>query len=77
MNLTLPSYLPSFFTDYWPVWVLVLLWSLFWKGWALWTAAKRDAKIWFVVFLVVNTVGILEIAYIYFFSKRKGVSAPQ
>ncbi len=50
---------------------LLLIWSLFWKGLALWKAAQRREKIWFLVLLVVNTVGILEILYLYFFSKEK------
>lgn len=47
----------------------VLVWSLIWKGLALWRAAKNNSKPWFVVILVVNTVGILEIIYYFFFSK--------
>ena len=47
------------------------IWSLFWKGWALWRAAKNDSKVWFVVLLVVNTVGILEILYIFVFGKTR------
>lgn len=46
--------------------VLVLIvWSIIWKGLALWRAAKRGEKIWFVVFLIVNTAGILEIIYLF------------
>lgn len=51
--------------------VILMLWSLFWKAWALWIAARRGEKVWFGVMLVVNTVGILEILYIYVFSKDK------
>lgn len=47
----------------------LIVWSIFWKGWALWTAAKKDSKPWFIVLLVLNTVGILEILYIFVFSK--------
>jgi hypothetical protein len=55
------------------VWVLVLFaWSLVWKGLALWRAAKLGSKPWFVAFLVVNTVGILEILYLYVFSQPRG-----
>jgi methionyl-tRNA synthetase len=49
----------------------VMIWSLIWKGWALWKSARHGSKIWFVVFLIVNTLGILEILYIYIFSKKK------
>ena len=47
----------------------LLIWSIFWKGWALWKAARQDSKVWFIVLLIVNTVGILEILYIFVFSK--------
>jgi len=50
---------------------VIMLWSLFWKAWALWTAARRGEKVWFGVMLVINTVGILEILYIYVFSRGK------
>jgi hypothetical protein len=51
--------------------VPVLIWSLIWKGLALWTAARQGQKIWYVALLIVNTLGILEILYIYVFSKMK------
>lgn len=53
-------------------WVLAVLivWSLIWKGWALWKSARIGSKPWFVVLLIVNTAGILEILYIYVFSKK-------
>lgn len=45
--------------------LILIIWSLFWKGLALWKAAGKRQIIWFVIFLVVNTVGILEILYIF------------
>ena len=48
----------------------LVIWGIFWKGWALWRAAKNDSKVWFVVILILNTVGILDILYIFIFSKR-------
>lgn len=48
----------------------LLVWSLFWKGWALWKAAKNDSKPWFVALLLINTMGILDILYIYVFGKE-------
>ncbi|MCX6714219.1 MAG: DUF5652 family protein [Candidatus Uhrbacteria bacterium] len=54
-----------------PVWILgaLTIWTLPWKGVALWKAAqKKDAR-WFVALLLINTVGILEILYIFIFSK--------
>lgn len=55
---------------------LVLIWSLVWKGFALWKAATQNDKVWFVVLLLVNTAGILEILYLFVFSKKNG-QAPQ
>ena len=55
------------------VWLIVLLalWTVPWKGVALWKAARANSKPWFIVLLIVNTVGLLEIIYIFGFSKKK------
>jgi hypothetical protein len=54
------------------MWYLALFaWVVVWKGFALWKAARQDQRWWFVVLLVINTLGILEILYIYVFSNRK------
>lgn len=52
----------------------VLLWTIPWKGVALWKAAQNGQKIWFIVLLVINTLAILEILYIFIFQK-KGIEA--
>lgn len=52
----------------------VLVWSIVWKGLALWKSARTDSKVWFVVFLIVNTLGILEILYLYVFSGKNTMS---
>jgi len=49
---------------------LVAIWSVVWKGLALWKAAKKDHKYWYVAMLVINTAGILEIIYLAFFQKK-------
>ena len=54
--------------------LVVFLWTIFWKAWALWKAARSGNKIWFIVLLLVNTLGILDILYIYFFSEHKKVT---
>jgi Family of unknown function (DUF5652) len=51
-----------------------IIWSIVWKGFALWRAAKNESRIWFVVLLVINTLGILEILYLFVFSKKKTAS---
>lgn len=54
-----------------PIIYLILAWTLPWKGVALWRAAKNGQKSWFIALLVVNTLAILEIIYIFYFSKPK------
>jgi hypothetical protein len=49
----------------------IIIWTLFWKGCALWFAAKDNKKWWFVALLILNTVGILEIVYIFVVAKKK------
>ena len=56
----------------WIIW-LILLWTLPWKGVALWKAARNEHKWWFIALLVLNTMAILEIIYIFFFSGKKGI----
>ena len=51
--------------------LVLAVWSIVWKGTALWKAAKNGSRNWYIVMLVVNTVGILEIIYIFFFNKKK------
>lgn len=51
--------------------LLIIAWILFWKGWALWRAAKNNQKYWFIAILLVNTLGILEIIYLQWFTKKK------
>jgi hypothetical protein len=48
---------------------VIAIWSFIWKGFALWKSARKNHMIWFIVLLIVNTAGILEILYIYIFSK--------
>ncbi len=48
-----------------------IIWVLFWKGCALWIAAQNNKKVWFLVLLVLNTAGILEIVYIFYVAKKK------
>ncbi len=59
-----PLWLPPFIA-------IVALWSIFWKGLALWHSARRGEPWWFLALLIVNTVGILEIVYLFAFAKLK------
>ncbi|MDO8601114.1 MAG: DUF5652 family protein [bacterium] len=51
-----------------PILLAIIAWVLPWKGYALWKAAKNSHKKWFIVMLVMNTLAILEIVYIFYFS---------
>jgi len=51
--------------------LLIFLWVLPWKGVALWKSAKNGHKKWFIALFLLNTLAILEIIYIFYFSKPK------
>lgn len=48
---------------------LLLVWQWPWKGVALWRAAKKNQLTWFIVLFLVNSAAILEILYIFWWSK--------
>jgi len=50
---------------------LIFLWTLPWKGIALWKAARNKQVNWFIAILILNTFAILEITYLFFFQKNK------
>ena len=47
--------------------IFLIIWSFVWKGIALWRAGRNNQLAWFIVMLLINTLGILEILYIAFF----------
>jgi len=55
---------------YSPILYLLIIWSIIWKGIALWHSARNKQLVWYITILIVNTVGILEIVYLIFFKKR-------
>ena len=50
---------------------ILIVWALIWKGLALWYSARNRQKIWFVVVLILNTMGILPIIYLLFFRRKR------
>ncbi len=57
--------------------VLSVIWTVAWKGLALWYAARRGEKGWFIAMMLINTIGILEIIYLFGVAKvhkNEGVS---
>ena len=60
--------LEQFFNN--PRTILLFIWALAWKGYALWRAANNDQQYWYIALLIVNLLGILEIIYLLFFQKK-------
>lgn len=69
-----PSYYhmmtPFLFASLLPLLPIFFVWSIAWKGWALWLAARRKETLWFIALLILNTAGLLEIFYIFVIAKR-------
>ncbi|MEW6141872.1 MAG: DUF5652 family protein [Chloroflexota bacterium] len=63
----MPFDLGSFGLVFW----FVLVWSMVWKGIALWKAGRNGQLGWYVAMFIVNTAGILEILYIFIFGRKK------
>lgn len=51
--------------------IILIVWSVVWKGLALWHSARRNQPWWFVILMFVNTLGILEIVYLFGVAKLK------
>ena len=75
MDILSRNFFPSIENAFGPVavWLLVplLLWTFLWKGLGLWYSARNEERYWFIAILILNTVGVLEIAYLFFFAKKK------
>ena len=50
--------------------IIILLWVLPWKVYAVWLAARRGDKKWFIALLLLNTFAILDIFYIFYIVKK-------
>lgn len=53
--------------------LILALWTIPWKIYAVWVACKNNHKKWFVALIILNTVGILEIFYIFKIAKKSWV----
>ncbi len=51
--------------------ILITVWTVFWKSLALWNAALNNQRNWFIALIIINTVGILEIIYLFRFAAKK------
>ncbi|KKU46991.1 MAG: hypothetical protein UX66_C0028G0001 [Parcubacteria group bacterium GW2011_GWF2_46_8] len=60
----------QFFTQNQAAFIALSIWSLIWKGFALWRASRNNQRNWFIALLVLNTMGILEMVYLFWISKK-------
>lgn len=51
--------------------LLLMIWSMFWKGLALWHASRKKEPIWFIALFIINSGGILELIYLFGVAKIK------
>lgn len=76
MNLSdiftsLPAYDFLFSEDYKVyTFLLVGVWVGVWKAIALWYSARYSQKWWFIFMIISNTLGVLEIIYLFFFKAK-------
>jgi hypothetical protein len=47
------------------------VWGIVWKGLALWKASQRSERNWFIIILIINSFGILDIIYYYLVGRGK------
>lgn len=61
----------QFLAQNWPILFIAGAWTITWEGLALWRSARSGDKKWFIALLVINTLGLLEIVYLYLVKKEK------
>jgi len=54
-----------------PTLPFLILWEGFWKGFALWHSGRRGQSVWFVILVIVNTVGIVPTIYLFAVARLK------
>jgi methionyl-tRNA synthetase len=57
--------LPTFLAFLLPVMIILVPIFVFLKVYSLWHAAKRGELLWFLALMFINTLGILELVYIF------------
>ena len=57
--------------------IILIIWTFIWKGLALWKSSRSNQPIWFVLLLIINTFGILEIIYLILYSKHSVSITPK
>ena len=44
--------------------IILVIWEVYWKYHALWLAARKLDKKWFIAILIINSAGLLPIYYL-------------
>ncbi len=60
----------QFMQQNWWMFLILTLWVLPWKGVALWKAARLKNTKWFIAILVLNTLALLDIFYIFVIARK-------
>jgi hypothetical protein len=60
----------TFFAHRLIIFLIIMLWVLPWKAWALWTAAKNNHRGWFIALILINSIAILDIIYLFGVAKK-------
>ena len=67
-------YNPFFINPFVNIFIIILaIWTIPWKIYAVWLAVKHDHKKWFVALMILNTVSILEIFYVLNIAKKSWI----
>lgn len=57
--------------------VILAVWSLPWKIYAVWLSCKHDNRKWFLALILLNTISILEMFYVFYILKKRWVDIKQ
>lgn len=49
---------------------VIIFWTFVWKIYSVWISAKNGHRIWFIFLVFFNTLGILDMIYIFFVLKK-------
>lgn len=63
--------MPVWQTQEYILFSILAIWEIIWKGLGLWKAAKCQQKYWFIAILIIHSLGILEIVYLFKFAKKR------
>jgi len=63
----------QYFQSHMWLFITIIIWSLIWKALALWHSARNNQLGWYIVLIIINTAGILEIIYLLFFRRKRSI----